>query len=222
MRTKEKVVLGWSGGKDSILALYHINQLLRHDVVALVTSIIIPGNHVSTHRVPVGINEQQAASLNIPLVTVRMNANPSNQEYVTRLNGALETFRGGGVHTVAYGDLFLQGIRKFRDSQLKQIRMQGLYPLWGRNTRELAQQFIDLGFKAIVVCVDTTQLSAEFVGRSYDTQFLADLPEGIDLCGENGEFHTFVYDGPLLDHPIDFKVTDKGMVDDRFAITWLA
>ena len=157
-----------------------------------------------SHGVHMSLMEEQARCLGLPLDRVLMPKGPSNAVYEARTLAHFAPHHARGTRQVIYGDLFLQDIRDYRDALLKRGDMEGLYPLWGRNTKDLAQQVIGLGFQAVLVCVDTTRLDASFAGRAYDAQLLADLPPEIDPCGENGEFHTFVWNGPSYQRPVRF------------------
>jgi uncharacterized protein (TIGR00290 family) len=158
----------------------------------------------------------QAEALSYPLEEVRVPPRCTNEIYEQRMQQALEKYQQAGVTHTVFGDLFLAEVRAYREERLGRIGMQGLFPLWGRNTGELARQFIQLGFRAIVVCVDTTMLDAAFAGREYDEEFLRDLPETVDPCGENGEFHTFVYAGPIFREPIPIERGEKVLREERF------
>jgi uncharacterized protein (TIGR00290 family) len=146
--------------------------------------------------------ERQAESLGLALVRVDIPPDCPDQVYESRMQEVLERFQRSGVEAVAFGDLFLEEIRRYREANLARIGMRGVFPLWGRNSQELMQDFLALGFRGVVVCVDTQQIPASFAGRMIDDAFLRDLPPDVDPCGENGEFHTFVFDGPLFKEPI--------------------
>ncbi|GBD35804.1 hypothetical protein HRbin36_00919 [bacterium HR36] len=195
---KQQVLVGWSGGKDSCLALQELLRQPDWEVVALVSTITEGYERLSMHGVRVELIRQQAASLGIPLVEARIPPNASNLVYEAALEQAVQPFLMQGVRLMAFGDLFLTDIRRYRETVLARWSMAAIFPIWGRNTTELAREFVDRGFRAIVVCVDPRQISSELCGRDYDSQFLANLPPTADPCGENGEFHTFVYDGPIF------------------------
>ena len=197
-------LVSWSGGKDCNLALYEALQAGSPRIEALVTTEIEGAERMISHGVHMSLMEEQARCLGLPLDRVLMPKGPSNAVYEARTLAHFAPHHARGTRQVIYGDLFLQDIRDYRDALLKRGDMEGLYPLWGRNTKDLAQQVIDLGFQAVLVCVDTTRLDASFAGRAYDAQLLADLPPEIDPCGENGEFHTFVWNGPSYQRPVRF------------------
>jgi uncharacterized protein (TIGR00290 family) len=197
-----KILLAWSGGKDSAMALYELRRMPEVEIVGLLTTVTESYDRISMHGVRSGLLEQQAEALGLALVRVDIPPDCPNQVYESRMEKVLEGFQGDGVEAVAFGDLFLQGIRSYRESNLAKIGMRGIFPLWGRDTRDLMRDFLALGFRGVVVCVDTQQIPASFAGRMIDNAFLQDLPPGADPCGENGEFHTFAFDGPLFKQPI--------------------
>ncbi len=168
------------------------------------------------HGLRCDLVDRQVMSLGYPLEKVLISKNADNNEYETALGSALLKYRESGVETIIYGDIFLEDIRKYREKQLGDIGMQCLFPLWKKDTGSLAQKFIDSGFKAITICVDSEALDEILTGRDYDYDFLSDLPRGVDPCGENGEFHTFVYDGPVFKERIHFSKGDIVLRDSRF------
>jgi uncharacterized protein (TIGR00290 family) len=202
---KMKCLLSWSGGKDSCLALHETMKDKRIEVVSLLTTIARAYDRVSIHGVRRVLLEQQAQALGLPLETVLISSRSSNEEYEARMKAILQKHIKLGVSGVVFGDLFLEDLRKYRESRLKKLGLKGIFPLWKRDTAKVARDFIKLGFKAVVTCVDKKSLGGEFAGRDYDERFLDDLPTGVDPCGENGEFHSFVYDGPLFAQKIALK-----------------
>jgi uncharacterized protein (TIGR00290 family) len=202
MAKVELMVLSWSGGKDSALALRVLREESATPPVALLTTVTEEYERVSMHGVRRVLLRRQAEAVGLPLVEVEIPPECSNEVYEARLGGAFASAELRGAEEVAFGDLFLEDIRAYRESQLGAAGKRGCFPLWGRDTSELARQFLNEGFRAIVVCVDPRVLDSSFAGREYDKELLHDLPEGVDLCGENGEFHTFVYDGPVFAEPI--------------------
>ncbi len=193
MQTTEKVLFTWSGGKDSAMALHELQKEKRYEVAALLTSVTEDYDRISMHGVRRVLLEQQARSLGYPLEIVYLTKNSSNEEYEDRLKEKLLKYKGRGVSSVVFGDIFLEDVRKYRENNLAQVGMTGIFPIWKRDTGELAHAFVDLGFKAVITCVDSNVLDKRFAGRAYDEQFLSELPSSVDPCGENGEFHTFVY-----------------------------
>jgi len=213
---QEKAVLvSWSGGKDSCMALREIHRTPNLRVEALLTTITRDYDRISMHGVRRILLEQQAASLGIPLHQILISKGASNEEYETKMGEAFAIYREHGIRSVAFGDLFLEEIRAYRKRLLARHAMIGLYPVWKRDTLALIREFISLGFKTAVVCVDPAQLDPSFLGQLIDEEFLSQLPPGVDPCGENGEFHTFVFDGPMFRHPVKF-VFGKKICRDAF------
>jgi uncharacterized protein (TIGR00290 family) len=209
---KEPLVISWSGGKDSARALYEILQRDEFEVLALLTTVTDIYDQISMHGVPRVLLEAQAASLRLPLEVMRMRKGAPNAEYESTLLETLSKYGQRGVSRVVFGDLYLEDIRQYRQSVLSRIGMTGLYPLWQRDTAQLARELIALGFRTVVTCVDPRALPESFAGRELDEDFLRSLPSGVDPCGENGEFHTFVFDGPIFNKPVRF---DVGRVESR-------
>ena len=206
MSTQSKgVLVSWSGGKDSCLALREIQKTPGLHVEALLTTVTRDFDRISMHGVRRVLLEQQAASLGLPLHQILISKGATNEEYESKMGEALSAYRDRGIDRIAFGDLFLADIRAYRQRLLAKHDMVGLYPIWGRNTSELIREFIAAGFKTALVCVDPAQLDPSFVGRVIDDEFLAQLPPGVDPCGENGEFHTFVFDGPIFRNPVKFS-----------------
>jgi uncharacterized protein (TIGR00290 family) len=199
------VALSWSGGKDSALALQALAKTPGLRVEALLTTLTRDFDRISMHGVRRSLLEMQAESLGRPLWPNFISKGAGNTEYEASMAEAFAACRACGIDTVAFGDLFLEDIRAYRDRLLKAHDMRALYPVWRRDTDRLIREFLDDGFKTAVVCVDPKQLDPAFVGRIIDEQFLADLPPGVDPCGENGEFHTFVFDGPMFAAPVRFS-----------------
>ena len=212
----EKVVVAWSGGKDSALALYEILKTNRYEVLELLTTVTQDYDRISIHGVRRVLLEQQARSLGFPLEKMFVSKGVSDAEYESILLKSLNGHRTNGVFSVVFGDIFLEDVRKYREGILSKVGMKGIFPLWKRDTRQLARAFVDLGFKAVITCVDSKSLGKDFVGREFDRQFLADLPFNVDPCGENGEFHSFVYDGPIFSERIFFTKGEIVLRESRF------
>ena len=212
----ENILVSWSGGKDSALALQELRKDSRYHIAALLTTVTEGYDRISMHGVRRVLLEQQAADLGLPLEIVWIPKNASNEAYEARMGQALERYKRSGVSSVAFGDIFLEDLRQYRQEKLALLDMQGLFPLWKRDTRQLAGAFIEAGFKAITTCVDTQALGEGFVGRRFDTHFLAELPASVDPCGENGEFHSFVYDGPLFKQGIAISLGERVLREERF------
>ena len=206
---KTPVVLAWSGGKDSALALSQLLAGDRYDVVALLTTFTRDYERVSMHGVRRELIVQQADSLNIPLTESWIEKGADNASYEAALSTTLKKFQTQGVQTIAFGDLYLEEIRTYRDNLTSRLGMESLYPIWGAETLALARKFIADGFKATTCCVDTKQIPEEFCGRQINTDFLNSLPDSADPCGENGEFHTFVHDCPLMSAPIKIELGEE-------------
>ena len=213
----EKIVLSWSGGKDSVLALHALSGDPELAVAALLTTVSEEYQRISMHGVRRELLTAQARALAITLEEILLPKDCSDEEYGRRMETALRPHVERGIRKVAFGDLFLEDVRRYRQERLALVGMTGVFPLWGKDTTELAHTFLDLGFQAIVVCVDTQALDPAFSGRSYDREFLAALPPTIDPCGENGEFHTFVYDGPIFHELIPLTRGQQVLREDRFA-----
>ena len=189
------VLMSWSGGKDSCLALYEIQKARDYQVAALLTTVTRDYDRISMHGVRRVLLERQAASLGLPLHEVFITKDATNQEYETKMEEAFAVYREQGIDAVVFGDLFLEEIRAYRDQFLARHNMHGIYPVWLRDTTEFIREFVKLGFRAVITCVDGHVLDPSFAGMMIDEKFLSALPSQIDPCGENGEFHTFVFDG---------------------------
>jgi len=213
---KEKVVVGWSGGKDSAFALYMIQQNQNYEVQTLLTTMTHDYDRISSHGVRGVLLEQQAGVLGLPLQKLFIKKGASNAEYEAELSKALKRHAQRGVTTMVFGDIFLEDVKRYRVGLLSKAGLKGVFPLWKKDTRELAVAFIDYGFKTIITAVDSNVLGKEFVGREYNRTFLADLPKGVDPCGENGEFHTFVYAGPNFNKPVLFTKGKEQLKENRF------
>jgi len=216
MLMNEKVLFTWSGGKNSAIALYELQKTHSYEISALLTTVTEGYDRISMHGVRWILLEQQAESLGLPLVNIYITKNASNDEYESKMRDKLMDYQSRGVLSVCFGDIFLEDLRKYREENLSKIGMKGIFPIWKRNTTELAHTFIDLGFKAVITCVDSNVLDKRFVGRVYDKQFLHELPYSIDPCGENGEFHSFVYNGPIFRERIAFTMGNIVLRDNRF------
>lgn len=210
------LILSWSGGKDSALALHALRQEARYEVVGLLTSVNQHYGRISMHGVREVLLDAQAESIGLPLYKVPLSQCPSNEEYERNMRLALEGFKARGIRHVAFGDLFLEDIRQYRLDNMHRINMECVFPLWHRPTDKLAREFIALGFKAVLCCVDETLLDGAFSGREFDETLLGDLPPSVDPCGENGEFHTFVYAGPVFRQPLAFTRGARVRRDERF------
>jgi len=217
----EPVLVAWSGGKDSALALRAVLADPTLAVEALLTTVTREYDRISVHGVRRSLLHAQVAALGLPLIEMEIPADCSNAAYEASLTEALcaARERNGRVRRCVFGDLFLEDVRRYREERLAPLGMQGIFPLWGQDTRSLARAFLDDGFRAVVVCADSTLLAPSFSGRMYDASFVADLPRSVDPCGENGEFHTFVFDGPIFRKRVEFTIGERVTRDERFVYT---
>jgi uncharacterized protein (TIGR00290 family) len=215
-RHKEQVLLSWSGGKDSAMAAWQLLASRKYEIAALLTTVTEGYDRISMHGVRRELLERQAAALGIPLHRVMIPQDCDNAVYEARMGAALERFRAQGIARVAFGDIFLEDLRRYREERLALLGMSGIFPLWKRDTDELVRSFIQLGFRAILACVDTEAIDAAFAGREIDESLLRDLPASADPCGENGEYHSFVYDGPLFQKPVPVRVGPVVLRDSRY------
>ncbi len=202
MTASESILFCWSGGKDSAMALHTLLTQKQYRVTALLTTVTEGYERISMHGVRRELLQQQAKSIGLPLHEVRIPPNCNNAIYEGRMEEALATHFAKGVRTVAFGDIFLEDLRAYREKNLARVGMTALFPIWKRDTRELIQFFRAQGFRSIAVCIDGKVLARRFAGRELDDAFFAELPPGVDFCGENGEFHTFVFDGPIFQSPL--------------------
>jgi len=212
----DKIILSWSGGKDAALALHELQMGEQYEVSALLTVVTEEYDRISMHGVRRTLLERQADSLGLPLETIFISKSASNEEYEHAMQDVMEKYLASGVSSVAFGDIFLQDVREYREDNLSRVAMEAVFPLWQKDTGQLARTFIDLGFGAVVTCVDSSMLDGSFVGRDFDERFLSDLPVHVDPCGENGEFHTFVYTGPIFTDSIPLEKGEVVLRDDRF------
>lgn len=210
------VVLNWSGGKDSLLSLAALRNDPAWEVAMLLTTVNDEYRRIVMHGVRESLLDAQAAALGLPLKKVYLPAAPDNSQYEAAMRRATDGIRARGITHMAFGDLYLEDVRAYRERQLAEAGMQGVFPLWHQDTREVAQRFAAEGHRAVVVCVDGEQLADDFCGRDYDAAFVADLPAGVDPCGENGEFHSFAWDGPLFQNPVAFRRGERVLRDGRF------
>ncbi len=203
---RQKAIFNWSSGKDSALALYKTLQEEKFKVTSLLTIINEEFQRISMHGVSVSLLEKQAESLGFPLIKLELPKEPSMEEYQELMSSTMNKIKSQGVTHSIFGDIFLEDLRKYREDQLQSIGMEAFFPLWKKNTTDLIHEFLDLGFKTIVTCVNETYLDKSFAGRIIDESFIKDLSGNVDPCGENGEFHTFTFDGPIFKNAIDFEI----------------
>ncbi len=195
--------MNWSGGKDSALALYKVLQEGIYDVKFLLTTVNSRWQRISMHGVRRELLHRQAETIGIELIELLLPEMPSMEIYEREMNETLDLMIERGVTHSIFGDIFLQDLREYRERELKKKNLQAVFPLWQKPTPDLIEEFIKLNFKAVTVCVDASKLDEGFCGRMIDKSFIADLPETVDVCGENGEFHSFVFDAPFFHRPIE-------------------
>jgi len=205
LTTSEPILFCWSGGKDSAVALHTLLQQKQFHVAALLATVTEGYDRIAMHGVRRELLHRQADSLHLPLHEVSIPPQCVNPIYEARMEQALRLFYGQGVRKVAFGDVFLEDLRAYREKNLARIGMTALFPIWKRNTRELIRYFHEQHFRAIAACVDSKVLDPSFAGRELNESFFRDLPPHADPCGENGEFHTFVFDGPIFQFPIPIR-----------------
>ncbi len=206
---KEKVVFCWSGGKDSALALHRILQDDRYDVVSLLTTCNEYFQRVSMHGVRLELLDAQARAIGLPLEKIFVSQRSSNDEYTQKMTASLLSHRAQGVTGCVFGDIFLEDLRRWRENNLAQIGLHGIFPIWRTDSRELIREFLTHKFSSVICCVNDAWLNENAVGKVLDEAFIQSLPENVDPCGENGEYHSFAFAGPIFDAPIKFELGEK-------------
>jgi uncharacterized protein (TIGR00290 family) len=201
-----KTYLNWSSGKDAALALYLLQNNKEYTIEKLVTTVNSEVDRVSMHGLRKDLLIQQAQSLEIPLQLIELDGTVSMEEYNSVMKKSVSQLVEDGFTHSVFGDIFLEDLKKYREEQLKTVGITAVFPLWKKDTKELILEFINLGFKAITVCINAKVLDKSFCGREIDLEFIKSLPASVDPCGENGEFHTFVYDGPNFKEPVKFEI----------------
>lgn len=197
--------MNWSGGKDSSLCLHRVLRDKQYNVDCLLTNVNAFHDRISMHGVRRDLLTAQAASIGLPLQTIELSEQPGMQEYEQKTAEKLVELKNSGCTHALFGDIFLEDLKRYREEQLQSLEIRCVFPLWKIPTPQLMEEFIRSGFKAIIVCVNEKWLDKSFCGRLIDESFLHDLPEGVDPCGENGEYHSFVFDGPIFRSPVLFK-----------------
>jgi uncharacterized protein (TIGR00290 family) len=205
---KEKVVFAWSGGKDSAFALHQVFKAGKYDVKYLLTTLNKEFKRVSMHGVKEELLDLQAESIGIPLLKVWVSEN-SFEDYENQMEQMMNKVKSEGVESVIFGDIFLDDLREYREKNMQKVKMGTVFPLWKRDTKELIKDFLSDGFQTITCCVNDANFKEDSVGRLLDEHFIADLPINVDPCGENGEFHTFCFDGPIFKNKISFKKGER-------------
>src|SRR5579859_5867226 len=203
---KEKVVFCWSGGKDSALALHYLAQNDRYEVVSLLTTCNEHFQRVSMHGVRLELLESQARAIGLPLQKMFLSHRSSNEEYLQKLTERLLAYKAEGVTSFAFGDIFLEDLKRWREDNLAKLGLRGVFPIWKRDSRELIREFIALGFGSLICCVNDAYLDQTSLGRNIDAEFVNGLSPDVDPCGENGEFHSFAFAGPIFKTPLRIKV----------------
>lgn len=201
----KKAAISWSSGKDSCYALYLLEKTGLYDFIYLVTTVTASYGRVSMHGVREELLEKQSESLGIPLLKVEIPPNCTNETYERKMSEAMERLRSEGVEYMAFGDIFLQDIKEYRENRLKGTGIQPLFPLWGKETGKLAEEIIEAGIHARITCIDPSKVSDDIAGLDFDYQLLAKLPESVDPCGENGEFHSFVHAAPMFENQLKIR-----------------
>jgi uncharacterized protein (TIGR00290 family) len=209
---RPRCVLNWSSGKDSAWALHLLREAGDVDVVGLLTTVNEEFDRVTMHAVRRELLLGQAHAVGLPLTIVALPSSCTHEDYELRMGEVVQRLKSEGVEAMAFGDLYLQDVREYRERQLSKVGLRALFPLWKQPSDEVASRMLDAGMRAVVTCVDPRALDHTFVGREWNTELLRDLPESVDPCGENGEFHTFVYDGPVFSHPLS---VERGEVLER-------
>ena len=204
-----RTFLNWSTGKDAALALHYLRESEHYSVEHLLTSVNAHFNRVSMHGLRRELMEAQIRALGLPHSTMELAESPTMEAYNAAMAAAVEDLKAQDFTHAAYGDIFLEDLRNYREQALHALGVEAVFPIWKRDTRTLLKEFINLGFRAVIVAADAQKLGEDFVGRELDHDFLFDLPKGVDPCGENGEFHTFCFDGPIFSAPVEFVVGEK-------------
>ncbi|UII81211.1 diphthine--ammonia ligase [Flagellimonas sp. CMM7] len=209
MAQKPKTYFNWSSGKDSALALYHLLQQNDLEIDCLLTTVNSHYNRVSMHGLRKEVLEAQAAEIGIPLDILEVPENPSMEEYNGLMGDKIKQLKAVGYTQTVFGDIFLEDLKQYREQMLAKYDIKAIFPLWKRDTKDLIHEFLELGFKAVIVCINSSKLDTSFLGKELSLELINQLPEDVDPCGEHGEFHTFCFDGPIFTNPIAFEVGEK-------------
>lgn len=209
MPHKLKTYFNWSSGKDSALALHYLLQQNEVEIGRLLTTVNAHYNRVSMHGLPTEVLEVQVKAIGVPLDIIEVPENPSMEEYSSLMTGKIKHLKSEGFTHAAFGDIFLEDLKVYREQMLASVGIKTIFPIWKRDTHELLEQFFDLGFRAVIVCINNSKLDTSFLGQELSPELINRLPKDVDPCGENGEFHTFCFDGPIFTHPIAFEIGEK-------------
>ncbi|WP_422349910.1 ATP-binding protein [Flagellimonas sp.] len=207
--TPKKTFFNWSSGKDSALALYHLQQQEEYTVDRLLTTVNSHYDRVSMHGLPRPVLEAQTAAIDIPLDIVEVPEKPSMETYNELMTQKMQQMVADGYTHAAFGDIFLEDLKVYREKMLATQGIQAVFPIWKRDTRELYMEFLEKGFRTVIVCINNDLLEESFLGAELSLDLLEQFPKNVDPCGENGEFHTFCFDGPIFNHPISFEIGEK-------------
>ena len=205
----KKSIFNWSGGKDSAMALFEILKDKVYDIKSMITAVNADRRRVSMHGLRELLLNQQVRSIGLPLEKIMLSEMPEMEEYNSKMRSVLHKYSSLGIEYSIFGDIFLEDLKAYRDQKLAEVGMMGVYPLWKIDTMDLMRRFIEQGFRSVIICTNAKYLDESFLGREIDSNFIKDLPENVDPCGENGEYHSFVYDGPIFKHPIEFERGEK-------------
>lgn len=214
--SKEKAVLSWSGGKDSSLSLHEMLSSGELEIKYLLTTVTRDYGRISMHGVREELLKEQAARVSIESDVAYITKGANNEEYERVMKEKITKYYREGIRSIAFGDLFLEDVRSYRERRMSDTGMKCVFPLWGRDTSRLAHDFIRMGFKAVICTVDPRKIGSEFAGKEFDEEFLDSLPSNVDPCGENGEFHSFVYDGPIFNSPIQIRIGETVLRDNFY------
>lgn len=209
MAQKPKTYFNWSSGKDSALALHYLLKQGHHDIDRLLTTVNAHYNRVSMHGLPRNVLEAQAASVGIPLDILEVPEKPSMEQYNELMRTTVTQLRSEGYTHTGFGDIFLEDLKQYREDMLQPYGLTTLFPLWKKDTTQLIEEFLGLGFRAVIICINNSKLDASFLGQELSQELLNKFPSGVDPCGENGEYHTFCFDGPIFEAPIPFTIGEK-------------
>ncbi|MBS9462769.1 diphthine--ammonia ligase [Flagellimonas sp. 389] len=209
MSKKTKTYFNWSSGKDSALALYYLQQQKYLEVNLLMTTLNKHHNRVSMHGLHKEVLEAQAKAVGIPLDILEVPEKPNMEEYNDLMKNKVLDLKSRGYTQTVFGDIFLEDLKQYRENMLRPLGIAPIFPIWKKDTKALIHEFLELGFKAVIVCVNNSRLDASFLGKGLSLELIEKFPKDVDPCGENGEFHTFCFDGPIFKNPVPFEIGEK-------------